>query len=36
MLLEKTEEIAPERIKRLSQSKKKCPVVYVTGDGSKV
>ena len=36
MLLEKSGEIAPERMKRLSQSKNKCPVVYVTGDGNKV
>ena len=41
MLLEKSEEITPERMKRHSQSKKKkkkkkSPVVDVTGDGSKV
>ena len=37
MLLEDSEEIAPERMKRQRQSKEKnCPVVNVTGDGSKV
>ena len=36
MLLEKSGEITPERMKRQSQSKKPCPVVDVTGDGSKV
>ena len=38
MLLEKSGEIAPERIKRQRQSKekKKSPVVNVTSDGSKV
>ena len=40
MLLEKSGETAPKRMKRLSQSKKKKnknhPVVDVTGDGSKV
>ena len=36
MLLEKSGETAPKRIKRLSQSKKQHPVVDVTGDGSKV
>ena len=39
MLLEKSGEIAPERMKRQRQSKekkKKSPVVDVTGDGSKV
>ena len=36
MLLVKSGEIAPERMKSLSQSKNKCPVVYVTGDGNKV
>ena len=35
MLLEKSREIAPERIKRLSQTKT-MQVVDVTGDGSKV
>ena len=35
MLLEKSGEIPPERMKRLSQSKKQYPVVDVTGDGSK-
>jgi len=34
MLLEKSGEIVPERIKRLRQSKIKHPVVDVTGDGS--
>ena len=40
MLLEKSGETAPKRMKRLSQSKKKTkqnknhPVVDVTGDGS--
>ena len=36
MLLEKSGEITPERMKRQSQSKNKLPVVDVTGDGSKV
>jgi len=36
MLLEKSGEIAPERMKSLSQSKNKRPVVYLTGDGNKV
>ena len=36
MLLEISGEIAPERMKRQSQSKKHHPVVDVTGDGSKV
>ena len=36
MLLEKSGEITPERTKRWSQSKKKCPAVDVTGAGSKV
>ena len=36
MLLERTGEIAPERMKRLSQSQSKCPVVDVTGDENKV
>ena len=38
MLLEKSGEIIPERMKRQSQSKQtnKRPVVDVTGDGSKV
>ena len=36
ILLEKNEEIAPERMKRQSQSEKKRAVVDVTGDGSKV
>ena len=35
MLLENSGEITPERMKRRSQSKQ-CPVVDVTGDGSKV
>ena len=34
MPLEKSRKIAPERLKRLTQSK--CQVVDVTGDGSKV
>jgi len=36
MLLEKSGEIAPERIKRRRQSKNNNLVVDVTGDGSKV
>ena len=36
MLLEKSGEINPERMKRWNQSKKTHPVVDVTGDGSKV
>ena len=36
MLLEISGEIAPERMKRQSQSKKHHPVVDVTGDGIKV
>ena len=36
MLLEISGEITPERMKGWSQSKKKYPVVDVTGDGSKV
>ena len=38
MLLEKSGEVPPERMERQRQSKKKkkCPVVDVTGDGSKV
>ena len=36
MLLEMSGEIAPERMKRQSQSEKKRAVVDVTGDGSKV
>ena len=36
MLLEKRGEITPERMKRPNQREKKCPVVDVTGDGSKV
>ena len=36
MLLEKSGEITPGRMKRWSQSEKKCPAVDVTGDGSKV
>ena len=36
MLLDKSREIAPEGMKRLSQSGKKCPAVDVTGDESKV
>ena len=35
-LWEKSREIAPERMKRRSQSEKKHPVVDVTGDGGKV
>ena len=35
MLLEKTREISPERMKRLSQSQKRSPVVDVNGDGSR-
>ena len=35
MLLEKSGEIALERMKRLSQSENNA-LVYVTGDGSKV
>ena len=36
MLLEKSREITPERMKRQSESKNSRPVVDVTGDGSKV
>ena len=36
MLLEKTGEVTPERMKRQSQSENQRPVVDVTGDGSKV
>ena len=36
MLLEKSGEITPERMKRQSQKEKKHPAVDVTGDGSKV
>ena len=36
MLLDKSGETGPERMKRLSQRKKQCPVVDVTGNGSKV
>jgi len=36
MLVEKSEEITPETMKRWSQSKKQPPVVGVIGDGSKV
>ena len=36
MLLEISEEITPERMKRWSQSKKQNPVVNVIGDGSKL
>ena len=36
MLLEISREITPERMKGWSQSKKKHPVVDVTGDGRKV
>ena len=36
MLLEKSGEITPERMKRQSQKQKQHPVVDVTGDGSKV
>ena len=36
ILLENSGEIASERMKRWSQSKKQHPVVDVTGDGSKV
>ena len=36
MLLEKSGEITPERMKRQSQRKKQCSVVDVTGDGFKV
>ena len=36
MLLEKSREIAPKRMKRLSQSKKNVQFVDVTSDGSKV
>ena len=36
MLLEKSGEITPERMKRQSQREKKCPDVDVTDDGSKV
>ena len=35
MLLAISGEVITERMKRRSQSKKKNPVVYVTGDGSK-
>ena len=37
MLLEISQEITPERMKRQSQSRNnECPIVDVTGDGSKV
>ena len=36
MLLEKSREIAPERMKRWSQGKKQHPVVDETSDGSEV
>ena len=36
MLLEKSEEITPERMKRSEPKQKQRPVVDVTGDGSKV
>ena len=36
MLLEISGEIAPEGMRRLSQSQSKCPVVDVTGDENKV
>ena len=36
MLLEKSGEIAPERMKKLSKNKKQHTVVDVTGDGNKV
>ena len=36
MILEKSGEINPERIKRWSQRKKQHLIVDVTGDGSKV
>jgi len=36
MLLDKSGETGPERMKRLSQRKKQCPAVDVTGNGSKV
>ena len=36
MLLEKSGETTPERMKRQSQRKKQHPLVDVTGDGSKV
>ena len=36
MLLEKSEEIAPEKNEEAEPKQKQCPVVDVTGDGSKV
>ena len=36
MLLEKSEEITPEKNEGTEQKQKQCPVVVVTGDGSKV
>ena len=36
MLLDKSGETGPERMKRLSQRKKQCPAVDVTGNRSKV
>ena len=36
MLLEKIEEIAPEKNEEAEPKQKQCPVVDVTGDGSEV
>ena len=36
MLLEKSEEITPEKNEGTEPKQKQCPVVVVTGDGSKV
>ena len=36
MLLEKSEEIAPEKNEEAEPKQKQCPVVDVTGDGSQV
>ena len=36
MLLEKSEEIGPEKNEEAEPKQKQCPVVDVTGDGSKV
>ena len=36
MLLEKSGEITPERMKRQSHSKKKCPIMAAVSDGSRV
>ena len=36
MLQEKSGEITPERMKRQSHSKKKCPIMAAVSDGSRV